>query len=738
MLDHWWKPKGTNLFVVLYAVVLVTGLPFPRALALVLPSVLTIAGIGTFGHLVNDWFDRAADAAVGKANRLATRPSWQRRMLLAAAGALALLPWIALPSDASSAALLLLELALLIAYAVPPIRLKGRRIAPISADAAYAYVVPAILAAHTFFLAAAQPTEPVFVAALTVWQAGLGVRHFLNHLALDRRNDLATRTSTLATRKGNAFLHRVIRRVVLPVELAGLVGLLLALGRAHWLLPATVGLLFLASFVIHLGVTVGRRFPLTAYRFSRTALDRFYQELLPVVFLSFLIAIDARFSALLAAHLLLFETRIPYALARVALAGPAVLTLHAARASGARPAAAPVAFVRSSCAAGSTVAPVAIAIANINKHKYTETFVHGPIPKLHYAVYFLHGGELPRFDDDDRHFLSNWPSVQALARLLESLFRLEPDYFLKNSIASYLQAKRVRLVLAHFGPVGARIAPIARDLGIPLIVWFHGYDVFHRETLREYAAEYGALFLEADRIIAVSELMMARLGELGAPEDKLVHLPAFVDLDRFQLQDRRAIGPRFLAVGRFAESKGPHLTLLAFERVVRVVPEARLTMVGKGGGGELFEACVILTRALGLEGQVEFKGVLGHDEVAEEMRRARVFVQHSVTTPEHGDMEGKPVAVMEAMAAGLPVVSTRHSGIAELIEDGVTGLLVEELDVEAMAEAMIRLATDDEAVARIGRSASARIHDDPLIGRHIAVLEDIISTSLARSGGGPP
>jgi glycosyltransferase involved in cell wall biosynthesis len=118
--------------------------------------------------------------------------------------------------------------------------------------------------------------------------------------------------------------------------------------------------------------------------------------------------------------------------------------------------------------------------------------------------------------------------------------------------------------------------------------------------------------------------------------------------------------------------------------------------------------------------------------VAIEMRRARVFVQHSVTTPENGDMEGKPIAVMEAMASGLPVVATRHSGIPELIEDEVTGLLVAEYDIEAMADAMIRLAKDDDLVSRMGRSASKAIHDHPLISHHIEALEKIIDTSIAR------
>jgi glycosyltransferase involved in cell wall biosynthesis len=108
-------------------------------------------------------------------------------------------------------------------------------------------------------------------------------------------------------------------------------------------------------------------------------------------------------------------------------------------------------------------------------------------------------------------------------------------------------------------------------------------------------------------------------------------------------------------------------------------------------------------------------------------------VQHSVTTPENGDREGKPVAVMEAMASGLPVVATRHSGIAELIDHGVTGFLVDEHDIEAMAEAMIRLAGDDALVRDLGRAASAHVRGHPLISQHVVRLEEVIRAGIEGS-----
>jgi len=744
-LGQWWKPKAANLLGVLYAVVVITELPVSRAFFLLIPAVITILGIGSFGHAINDWYDTEADALAGKTNRLANISGWKRYALMVGILAIALLPWLVLPFDTASVALLVLEFALLLAYAMPPVRLKERRIWPVFADAAYAYAIPAVLAAHTFFLARPRPSDFAFLGLLFLWQLALGVRHFLNHIALDRTNDIATSTPTLATQKGNRFIHRLIRRFVLPVELAALVGYLLIMSRYVTLLVPIVAGLFFVTASLDAVLTVGRSYPWIPYRFSRTHVDRLYQDILPLVLLSFLVLMDWRFSLLLGVHVLLFYATgasatlgrwliHSFSFLRV-LAWPAMMLVGDLQpvkgprstqreAESARP---PDATPVGNAARGAN-----IAIVNINKGKYTETFVHGLIPRLHYKIYYLYGGELPTFDDDDRHFLSNWPSLQSLARFLEIVLRLEENHFLRNSIASYLQAKQIKLILAEFGPVGVEMLPIAKDLGIPLVVYFHAYDVFHKQILGQYASKYVSLFREAASIVGVSEIVLDRLEDLGAARCKLIHLPAFVNLDLFSYSDHGTVSPRFLAVGRFAETKSPHLTILAFHRVAQVIPQASLTMVGKGGGGELFEACLILVRSLRLEHCVEFKGILSHEDVAIEMRRARVFVQHSVTTPENGDMEGKPIAVMEAMASGLPVVATRHSGIPELIEDEVTGLLVAEYDIEAMADAMIRLAKDDDLVSRMGRSASKAIHDHPLISHHIEALEKIIDTSIAR------
>jgi glycosyltransferase involved in cell wall biosynthesis len=155
----------------------------------------------------------------------------------------------------------------------------------------------------------------------------------------------------------------------------------------------------------------------------------------------------------------------------------------------------------------------------------------------------------------------------------------------------------------------------------------------------------------------------------------------------------------FLQVANFVEKKGHFYTLRAFRRLREVYPRVRLVL---GGDGPLRLRAQLLVRQLGLEDSVQFLGTVDENSVRRLMAEADVFVQHSVTAA-NGDEEGVPTVVMEAMASGLPVVSTLHAGIPELVQDGVTGYLVEERDVEKYFERLVDVLSDDGSMGRAGR-----------------------------------
>jgi glycosyltransferase involved in cell wall biosynthesis len=270
-------------------------------------------------------------------------------------------------------------------------------------------------------------------------------------------------------------------------------------------------------------------------------------------------------------------------------------------------------------------------------------------------------------------------------------------------LSRYLKENQIDLIFANYGPSGAVLAPLAHRLGIPLIVHFHGFDASIYSVLQKYEVRYQEMFGIAKTIIVVSEEMREDLINMGAQGGKIVKI-TYAPHTRFL-----GISPSFqsnqlIAIGRFVEKKSPHLTLLAFKKAKEKRPDLILKMVGDG---DLLPVCKDICQSLNLKG-VEFLGVKSPEEVASIMQDSFCFIQHSKQA-ENGDKEGTPVAILEAMAAGLPVISTRHAGIPDVVKDGESGFLVDEGDVEHMAEKIILLSNNRNMAVDFGARGRAEI-----------------------------
>jgi glycosyltransferase involved in cell wall biosynthesis len=233
---------------------------------------------------------------------------------------------------------------------------------------------------------------------------------------------------------------------------------------------------------------------------------------------------------------------------------------------------------------------------------------------------------------------------------------------------------------------------------------------------------YRELFDYAHALVVLSGQMREQVLRVGAPPEKVHVIPYGVDTRLFMPAHPGAAPARFLAVGRFAEKQAPHLLVAAMSHVVRVCPDVRLTMVG---AGPLLEPCRQLARALHVDHAIEFTGARGHDVVAQHMREARAFVQHAITTAE-GECWVTPVSLLEAMVSGLPVIAARQASIAECVTDGATGLLVDEEDVDSMAERMIELARDPHKAAELGGAARIVALERFSLGRSLGQLAAIL------------
>lgn len=330
-----------------------------------------------------------------------------------------------------------------------------------------------------------------------------------------------------------------------------------------------------------------------------------------------------------------------------------------------------------------------------------------------------------------RYFYSCRPKLKKLQRLLPAFLHDkivakhdQSDAKTLDFMTAFFEQHSVDVILAEYGFNGADITPIAKQLGIPLVVHFHGHDAHRSTDLEPYTDRYQAMFEYADTLLSVSHFMTKTLVAMGAPAAKITYNP-YGAREYFYNVTPDYDSCTLVTLGRFADIKAPYLSLMAFREALQTVPQAKLVMIGDG---PLLEACISLAKTWNIEQAVSFPGALQHAEALPYLNQACGFVQHSVTTS-YGDAEGMPNSILEAGASALPVVSTRHAGIATSVIDGTTGFLGDERDVSGMAANMVRLLQNRELCEQMGQAARSHIGKNYNIDDHIERLQTVVDSS---------
>jgi len=285
-------------------------------------------------------------------------------------------------------------------------------------------------------------------------------------------------------------------------------------------------------------------------------------------------------------------------------------------------------------------------------------------------------------------------------------------------------------VHAHFATHPAVAALIVHRLaGIPFSFTVHGHDLHvEKRMLKEK--------IEAARfVVSISEYnrdtMIAACGEGVRSRIRIVHCGIDPTVFRARARDARPDGPlRMVCVGRFDPVKG-HTVLV---EACRILAERGIAfeceLVGEGPLRKGVEESI---RRAGLADRIRSLGALPRPEVVTLLEEADVFVLPSVRAA-NGEREGIPVSLMEAMATGLPVVSSRLSGIPELVESGVSGLLAEPHDAHGLADALQMLARDPALRARLGRAGREKVLAEFDLSRNV----DALAALLVGDAPAPP
>jgi glycosyltransferase involved in cell wall biosynthesis len=241
------------------------------------------------------------------------------------------------------------------------------------------------------------------------------------------------------------------------------------------------------------------------------------------------------------------------------------------------------------------------------------------------------------------------------------------------------------------------------------------------------------MFRRVDRFLAASNELSRMLVDLGAPADRVKVWRLGVTIPPQWSPRALHDAPRVLMIGRFVEKKGFDIGLLAFARIAAEHPQAILQIVGDGPGRARLEAIVAEHR---LGDRVRMLGVLPHAEVFATIERTDVLL-----APSHvdavGNRESGLLVIKEAGARGVPAIGTIHGGIPEIIDDGVTGYLVPERDVETLAGRLGQLLCDAALRRRMGIAAREKMEREYDIVARIAALEnhydEVVEARRARS-----
>lgn len=247
------------------------------------------------------------------------------------------------------------------------------------------------------------------------------------------------------------------------------------------------------------------------------------------------------------------------------------------------------------------------------------------------------------------------------------------------------------IIHCHYGINGLILNHNYNNAAVPTFVTFHGYDASKLlQSSHVYRSRLKQL-LSKDYIypIAVSHKVKENLESSGVGSDNMEVSYLGVDTAFFKRQTREDNAPVFIQVSRFVEKKGHVFTIRAFAEYLKQTPEvsSQLVFIGEG---DLIANCKNLCDRLQLNDHVVFLGKRDKEGIRDHLDKATVYLQHSIVDS-MGDMEGLPISIMEAMAMELPVLSTMHSGIPEIIEDGVNGYLVAEKDLDAYVSKMIAI-----------------------------------------------
>ncbi len=315
------------------------------------------------------------------------------------------------------------------------------------------------------------------------------------------------------------------------------------------------------------------------------------------------------------------------------------------------------------------------------------------------------------------------PAPRSLWGLLDRggrrIFQREPF------LARHLRRYRVHVLHAHYGPQGWELLPLRRTTGLPMITTFYGYDMSTLPRDGLWRDRYRELFAVGDQFLVEGPHMRTALIRLGCPPEKVQIQRIGIDLAliRFRLRTP-PVGrtAQLLFCGRLTEKKGLPDALEAMAAVRVRHPQLEMSIIGDGEERPHVEQLISSRR---LTDCVRLLGFQPYDLVRRELAAADILLAPS-RVASNGDTEGgAPTILLEAQAAGLPVIATTHADIPYVVVPGKSALLAPEGDPDALASCLDILLKNPERWAEMGRAGRQHVEREHDVRIAAAGLEEI-------------
>lgn len=329
----------------------------------------------------------------------------------------------------------------------------------------------------------------------------------------------------------------------------------------------------------------------------------------------------------------------------------------------------------------------------------TLTFIYNEVTELskHAQVKLLtfeRANEL-KFPFDDVEILQ--PSHNSVQKKLLHSFQTRDFLFsykdakLEKQISQIIKDFHPDIIHTHFGHESWWFLANLKSTNIPIFISFHGFDASHKlhsiryiNVLKHFMNQFSLNAIFASNFMA--NQVEKRIGTIK--QKHILHYGTDINLFQRESYEHPKSPIKFLQISSFAEKKGHIYTIQAFNTFLKSNPLLACTLT-LAGEGQTKEKSMQLVKQLEISENVIFPGLVNMDQAKKIMEESHVFVHHSITSS-IGDQEGIPNAIMEAMAMELPVISTLHSGIPELVEDGINGYLVKEKSIIPYSIAMAK------------------------------------------------